>query len=392
MKLLFVTSRFPIPIRKGDQVVLFNRLKYFSKNHDVTLLTYGIKDKYYYQLKEYGIDVHYSKFSFFYSFISLFTSIFNNNPIQVAIFKQPQFIKHFKALDASSDFDLIHINLLRLSFLCDYTTTKVFIDYIDSMQYNLMQIIPNKRFPINLIYKYDLFKMRDYELHITECYPGAFVSPKDLEYISYNKNIVVAPNGVDSDSFIPSLSNDSTICFSGNLSYIPNIEALYFLLPVIRELRKKYPEYRLKVVGKGASNKLINNISGDDVLYLGEVDDIATCIANSFVAVVPMEFASGIQNKALESMSCGLPVIMSEKVRAPIGCINNLHCLIANTPDELLSRLVFLINNKSHATELGINARKFVVNNFSWNNSNSIILNVYSSIFHEHKCKTKGSL
>ena len=89
MDIIFITSRFPFPIDKGDKLRAYYQIKELSKVHNVHLLS--ISDKNLNQndinkLKEVCSDIHIFKINLFKRILNLFKTFINNKPFQVNYF------------------------------------------------------------------------------------------------------------------------------------------------------------------------------------------------------------------------------------------------------------------------------------------------------------------
>lgn len=380
MRILFVSSRFPLPIRKGDQVILYERIKYFCAENTVELICYGKSIGNLKVLEDMGVVVHLIEFNYFSAAISVLVGICRLMPLQVSIYSQRRFRKKLMELTKSRSYDVIHVMLLRMvGCLPTVYTKNVFVDYVDSMALNFEQTMDTRPKYLRPIFQMERLLIQRFEKSVSKMFHGSVVSERDRGYF-LNENISVAKNGVDTDLFKPATVKNKYVIFSGNMSYGPNIAAVKYIIPVINKIRLSHPDFKLKVVGKGASESLRKLFDTNNVCYSGEVENIALDISNAYISVAPVFHASGIQNKALEAMSSGLPVVMSSKVQEPIGCIDDESCIIANTFDEYHHKILELIENEDKRLHIGKNARLYTLKYFGWNASNRVVLNAYHMI------------
>ena len=64
---------------------------------------------------------------------------------------------------------------------------------------------------------------------------------------------------------------------------------------------------------------------------VGEVPDVRPYVLSSHIAIAPLQIARGIQNKVLEALSCGKPVIATPFAATGIDCQSGLS--IASEPE-----------------------------------------------------------
>jgi len=129
-------------------------------------------------------------------------------------------------------------------------------------------------------------------------------------------------NGIDSTLFDPASvtaeprmagGEGPRLVFTGQMDYAPNIaaveRAIDRILPLIRA---GCPGACLHVVGRNPPPALLARHGRDGVHVWGRVDDIRPWLAAADLALVPLEIARGVQNKVLEAMAMGLPVIATD--------------------------------------------------------------------------------
>jgi hypothetical protein len=189
MKILFLTSRFPYPAIKGDQVVVYNRLRYLSKFHEITLVCLYQKEQELTALeyiKSYCAAVHVVKLSKYQSIVNVLKkAAFSNIPLQVLYYLSADFKEQVKKLLAENDFDLIHAYLIRTAEYIEQSHLPKVLDLIDSMQLNIVQRMalasPLKR----LLYREEWRRIKQYERWIGNKFNHMMVvAQKDKEFLA----------------------------------------------------------------------------------------------------------------------------------------------------------------------------------------------------------------
>ncbi|MFQ5583233.1 MAG: glycosyltransferase, partial [Calditrichia bacterium] len=98
----------------------------------------------------------------------------------------------------------------------------------------------------------------------------------------------------------------------------------------------------------------------------GYIEDVREFIWTSLVAVCPIRIGAGVQNKILECMACGVPVITTRIGNEGINAKDNYEISIAEKPDDYLKILIRLINSQSYRKSIASNARAFIEQRFQW--------------------------
>ena len=115
----------------------------------------------------------------------------------------------------------------------------------------------------------------------------------------------------------------------------------------------------------------------------GWVDDLRNYYQLSRIFVAPMQIGIGMQNKILEAMSMGLPVITTTLANNAIGAIHGKEIWIANTPEKVAEAISYLLNNTELAINIGHNARKLMVEQFSWDKQNAKLIRLMDACVSE---------
>lgn len=382
--ILFITSRFPFPMIKGDQVVAFNRMKNLSENNGIILITFYENDselKYLPVLEKYCFKIYAIKLTKFQSYFNIFIRfLFSNEPLQVLYYKSKNFEKIlFKVLE-ENEIDIVHCCLLRMSgYLKKIKTPKV-LELIDSMILNLHRRVKKESGIKKYIFKEEYARVIKYEKHQVELFDKTIVvAEADREYIGV-RNVEVIPNGVDIDIFKPfnTKLKEYDLIFSGNMGYEPNINAVrWFIEECYPLLIDIIPNIKICIAGNNPSQyiKNLQNITG--ITVTGFVESIAVILNESKIAIAPMQSGSGMQNKILEAMACGLPVITSEIGLGSIKAEDKKEIFIAKDKHEFAKTIIKLLNDEYLLTEVGTKARLYVEEFHSWRKSNILVNNLY---------------
>ena len=153
-----------------------------------------------------------------------------------------------------------------------------------------------------------------------------FTTPNELQLfqrIAPEAPAACAGNGVDTDFFNPaasfttpaSLHRRKYLVFVGMLNYFPNSDGVcWFAESIYPELRRRDPDLELLLVGRNPPRTVQELDKHPGVTVVGAVDDARPYLAAARGVVVPLRIARGIQNKVLEALAMGKPVLASEEV------------------------------------------------------------------------------
>jgi sugar transferase (PEP-CTERM/EpsH1 system associated) len=157
------------------------------------------------------------------------------------------------------------------------------------------------------------------------------------------------------------------IVFTGQMDYAPNVEAatraIERILPLVREV---CPEATLHIVGRNPTSALMAQSGTNGVTVWGRVDDIRPWLAAADMALVPLEIARGVQNKVLEAMAMGLPVVLSPGAATGIDALDGQEFAVRESDGAMAQALLDLARAPDLAKAMGENAREWIVGHASW--------------------------
>ena len=85
--------------------------------------------------------------------------------------------------------------------------------------------------------------------------------------------------------------------------------------------------------------------------------------------VAPLNIARGTQNKILEAMAMGVPVVSSTAAAGGIDAVAGEHFLVAENSHEYCKQLLDLMQNTHHRKRLAEAGRARVLSNHNWDSS-----------------------
>jgi glycosyltransferase involved in cell wall biosynthesis len=213
-------------------------------------------------------------------------------------------------------------------------------------------------------------------------------SPKDAQALSALGNhvipdglIKVLPNGVDLETFKPHtdvIREKNTLIVSGKMSYHANIAmTLYLVQEIMPLVREKRPDVKLWIVGKDPPRE-IRALGKDPLIQVtGMVTDIADYLRRATIAVAPLRYGAGIQNKILEAMACGTAVVTNIKAIGSLSATDGVDLLIANDPIQFANAIIDLLDDELKRETIRVSGRKYVETHHNWMNIAAQLESVY---------------
>ena len=173
-------------------------------------------------------------------------------------------------------------------------------------------------------------------------------------------------------------SEPPLLVLSGKMSYHANIAAaLYFASEVLPRIWRVEPAVRFRIVGKDPP-EVIRQLAADERIEVtGEVDDMRPHIAEADVAVCPVRYAVGVQNKVLEAMAIGTPVVSAPASAAGIDARPGEELLVGEGPELFAEHVVAILRDATLAIGLSRAGRAYVERNHSWDCQTAKLVEIY---------------
>jgi sugar transferase (PEP-CTERM/EpsH1 system associated) len=180
---------------------------------------------------------------------------------------------------------------------------------------------------------------------------------------------MVLRNGVDLDYYCPSpeSAEPGHLVFTGVMDYLPNIDGcVFFVEEVMPLLRRRFPDVRFTIVGSRPTPQVERLATHPGVTVTGFVPDTRDYLRRAAVSVAPLRIARGIQNKVLEALAMGLPVVGTRSATQGIEGEGGVHFALAESAPEQAERIAELLSSPEKARELGARGRRFVEERYDW--------------------------
>lgn len=250
----------------------------------------------------------------------------------------------------------------------------VAVDLVDVDSLKWAECAQDAAFPLSWLYRLESTRVRKLERDLSRYAEQVYIISQDEKDLLRKaigvQHARVAVNGVDLVYFSPRFGGpveELSCCFVGVLDYLPNVDAiLWFTSKVWGVVRERHPSARLRVIGRNPTRAIRRLASMPGVSVHADVADVRPYLAESRVAVAPLRIARGIQNKVLEAMAMGKPVVASPDALTGIDAKPDRDLLVASEAPEWARRIDTLFAHPDIAEALACNARRFVESRHNW--------------------------
>jgi sugar transferase (PEP-CTERM/EpsH1 system associated) len=355
MKILYLAHRIPYPPNKGDKIRSFHEINHLSREHELHLLAFcdNAEDLQYAQhLENYCRSVTLVPINPFIQKLKAGISILAGRPFSLGYFDSTRMKRAIQRELANHRFDLIFVYCSSMApYVEAIRGIPKILDFVDSDACKWAQYAAVRKGPMRWTYGLEAERLKRYETQMIEEFDfSVFVSPREADHLSRRQQnrVLFIQNGIDLDYYRPERRSHASrdIIFTGVMDYFPNVDAVtYFAHEIFPSLRQRFPDARFVIVGSNPVPAVRKLAALPGVVVTGTVPDVRHFIAQSRVAVAPLRISQGIQNKILQALAGGLPVVASPNAvaglphltRAPLTIAENSQAFIAAV-GEYLSR------------------------------------------------------
>lgn len=379
MNILFLSQRLPFPPNKGDKLRSFNEIKHLSRKNSISLvcLTDNTQDL---ELSR-GLQAYCRSIDVVFlpglkSKVQSSAALFSSNPLTLSYFHSRELQAVVDRKVQSESFDAIFVYCSSMAqYVQQVSNIPKIIDFVDVDSEKWRQYATYARFPMKYLYLLESRRLRKYEAQLAGTFQHCiFVSKKEAD--DFNDLVCPCPrstpipNGVDGEMFRPSAApyNRNALVFTGAMDYFANVEAiLFFVREILPLIRRSIPQVTLTIVGSNPAAPIRSlPRSHPNIVVTGSVDTVQPYVVDAAVFVAPMRIARGVQNKILEAMAMGVPVVTTSLGFEGITATAGRDIFVEDLPGLFASRVIELMLDDGLRMETAHHSRNAVELFYDW--------------------------
>ncbi len=332
------------------------------------------EEQYRAELEKIFKEVHLIYLPKWKSAMNCLSAAWDETPLQVLYFKSAEMQKKLNEVLKAHKFDAVHVQHLRMSpYLAERKDIPRILDLPDAFSLYWERRMKMKSGLAKKAFEsLEQKRVLKYESVLKEYDMSLVCSAEDLEYLKKTHkidNIRLLPNGVDLDTFYPrqhDYSHNHTLLFTGNMDYAPNVDAVvYFAQEILPAIHEKFPKAKFVIAGQRPVQK-VQDLANDYISVTGFVEDIAAVYDTASVVVAPLRFGAGTQNKVLEAMAMGIPVVCSNIGFKGLGIDSGDGAIMQTDPTAFANSVIELLTSEEQRRKVGTKGIEVIQNSFGW--------------------------
>ena len=375
MKILFLSQRVPYPPNRGDKITSWRLIERMRRTHEVHCVAFAHDEgdeRAAEELRAMGIPISTFAYRERSAKLRSLPLLASSKPLTLGVYGSGALQAEVDRLIPGCDLAYAFSSSMG-AFLEPHGSIPRVMHFGELDSDKWRQYSERVGWPMSWVYRREWRTLFRFEQRVARSFSqNVFCTP--LEQHIFQDRIPGAPsmvlrNGVDLEYFSPrpELAEPGHLVFTGVMNYYPNVDGcVHFVREVLPRVREEFPDARFTIVGAHPTAEVLRLAETPGVEVTGFVDDVRDWAWRAAIAVAPLRIARGIQNKVLEAMAMGLPVVGTTSATQGVGGVPESHYLVRDDAAEQAEAIRSLLREPELGASLGRRAREFVEREYDW--------------------------
>jgi O-antigen biosynthesis protein len=140
----------------------------------------------------------------------------------------------------------------------------------------------------------------------------------------------------------PGYDERRDILFIGGFDHAPNIDAVvFFAEEIFPRIRERIPNVIFQVIGPHPTPEICR-LASPSIQILGFVPNVKPIFDKARLSVAPLRFGAGVKGKVNQSMSLGVPAVVTSIAAEGMYLTHEVDAMIADAPERFADSVVRL--------------------------------------------------
>jgi sugar transferase (PEP-CTERM/EpsH1 system associated) len=226
------------------------------------------------------------------------------------------------------------------------------IDFVDMDSQKWRELAGGARMPLSWIYRREAKHLGAFEARAAlAARTNLVVNAREAgiaSRLSPAATVRIIENGVDLEGLRPAHApvERPQVVFCGVMNYAPNHHGImWFIERVWPLVTRERTDATLAVVGSDPERALLAAATRDrSITVTGRVPDVRQWLWDSAIGIAPLHVARGLQNKVLEAIATGLPVVATSAVEQGLPPLAMPAVSVGDTEKDFASHVLRLLS------------------------------------------------
>ena len=357
MRILVLTQRLPYAPNRGDRLRVYHMLRHLRDHADVDLVSLVHDDEeaaHVDDVRGFVSTVTALRVSSLQSGINAAKALLTGRPLTHALLDAPGMTAALARICAEHPPDVVFAygsGMARFALQPPLDRYPLVLDFVDVDSRKWRDMSGSAAVPKSWIYRREAATLGTFEARAANAAVTALVvnarEADNARELAPSASVEVLANGVELERLHPPIppSARPRVVFCGVMNYEPNAAGMTWFVervwPLVKAARA---DATLSIVGPDPS-AAFRALCGADpsITIAGRVPDVRDWLWSSAVGIAPLHVARGLQNKALEAIAAGLPIVITEAVAGGLPP-NAAHASrVADTPQRFADDVIDLL-------------------------------------------------
>ena len=384
--LLYLVHRMPYPPNKGDKLRSYHLLKHLAARHCVFVGTF-VDDEadvvHVETLRALCAGLHVERLRPARARLASLQGLLHNDALTLHYYRSAALRRWVaRTVQQEQITAVVVFSSSMAQYALAHPGLPMLVDMVDVDSAKWAQYAPQHRWPLSWLYRREGRRLLACEREVAARSARTFFATEKEAALfcqlapGLEGQVEAMSNGVDADYFSaestrasPYAAGEMPLVFTGAMDYWPNVDAVcWFAAEVLPQLRRQRPGLRFHIVGRAPTPavRALAADAGSGVVVTGTVPDVRPYLQHAAVVVAPLRLARGIQNKILEAMAMGRPVVAATACVQALTAEPGREILDAVSADDYVRCIDMLLAAPDRAAAIGHAGRQHVLHSYTW--------------------------
>ncbi len=377
MNILYLAHRIPYPPDKGDKIRSYHQLQYLAQRHRVWCAFFVDRPddwKHVQSIADLCVAAQPVPLHRRPAMLRGIASLLSGGSFTSGFYRSAQMKIKLRAWNSAASFDAaVFFSSSMAPYRCDVNAKRTVLDFCDFDSLKWASYADRGRGFNRLLFALESRRLRKDEYRWLDQFDACtVVTEAELAAMndhSLTRRVTIIGNGaqITGDAAKSALAGSARIGFVGDMSYPPNVDAVrWFADDVLPRIQQRVENAEFEIVGRSPTREVAALARRPGIRVTGTVDDVGPHLRSFDVSVAPMRMGQGVQNKVLEAMAAGKPVVLTSRAATGVRGVDGRHFVVADDAETTSRRIVELFRDPARRHHIGLSARLHIVEQYSW--------------------------
>lgn len=377
MKILYLAHRLPFPPDKGCRTRAFHFIRHLSRRHQVWCAAFC--EGPHHAQESSGLRPYCEEATAFTlrprrRWVLGSARWLSGRSLTEGVYGDRRLHDHLRRWHADVRFDVaIAFSGCMAQYLWPLGEMRRIVDLCDVDSLKWAEYAKKTTVPLTWIYQIEASRVRRLEQSVVAKADATLVITQQeadvlRTTVPLADRIHVVGNGVElPERVAPVETTRPIVGFVGDMTYPPNDGAVRRFVAITWPLiRREAPQAEFWIIGRNPSRAVHCLHGHEGVRVVGAIAQVSPFIDQLRVSIAPLVIARGLQNKVLEAMAHGRPVVASAQAAAGLDRNNECPLRVATTPTAAMREITSFLRDPLLAARVGCASRAWAAVRYRW--------------------------